>query len=76
MFNFLKSVDSNLASWNINFPNWSKFGERVYKYCTGLGNSQAPWYGKVLKVVCDIFDTVTYNAYAFMCMLLCACLLF
>lgn len=76
MLNFLNSFENNRASWDINFPNWSKFGDRVYQYCSGIKKSQAPWYGKVLKVVCDIFDMVTYNAYAFMGMLLCACLLF
>lgn len=76
MKEFFERIEAKLQAWNILFPRWSGFANRMYSYCSGIKNSNIPWYGKGLKVVCDAFDLVVYNAYAFMGMLLCACLLF
>ena len=76
MKNFLESASETLASWNIHFPNWSGWLEGVVGYFTDLKGHKSPWYVKMLKVTSDTFDMVTYNAYAFMGMLLCALFLF
>ena len=76
MIAFLLRIESKLQEWNVDNYRWQGFITRTTKYWSGLYNQSTPWYGKVVKVVLDGWDLVSYNACAFMGMLLCALVLF
>lgn len=76
MYEFLVRLEAKLNSWNITSSKWSNWNERVYSYWTDWYNHSSPWYGKAVKLIHDTWDYVSYNACAFMGMLLCALVLF
>lgn len=76
MNSFLMSVENTLQKWNITAPKWRNFNERVYAYWTDWYQHNSPWYAKGIKLVLDAWDYVSYNACAFMGMLVCALILF
>lgn len=76
MLNFLQNIETTLKKWNITSSKWSDFNVRVVEYWTDWYNHNSPWYGKAVKLLFDTWDYVSYNACAFMGMLLCALILF
>ena len=76
MFNFLYAIEDKLQEWKVDNYRWQGFITRTRSYWSGLYHQDTPWYGKVVKLAFDGWDMISYNACAFMCMLMCALILF
>ena len=76
MLNFLNKIETTMNKWNITTSRWSGFNQRVAEYWVDWYQHSSPWYAKAVKLIHDAWDYVSYNACAFMGMLLCALILF